>query len=169
MKLRLILLTVLLASTAQAREWTHDANPREEAWQWLGVLSNEDDSMTTDGLHIQNLPALKSYARKSIKEMDEWARQQSEQLCKNRAKYEHDSEKLAQWYEKRDADEAKFQQKAIDKLPEVIGETDATSFQNFIRHKVENNPATVGGMDNAEELRAGRNTPTALLNLWCAP
>ena len=68
MKLALAITAVLLATTAAAR----DPTPTEEAWIWLGILSDEDDSMTWVNLEIKDLALLRSYGRKSHEEMNDW-------------------------------------------------------------------------------------------------
>src|SRR4030095_7397986 len=156
MKLKLMLLTVvLLASTAQAR----DPTPTEEAWIWLGILSDEDASMTWVHLEIKDLAPLRSYGRKSHEEMDEWVAKWDADLCKHRNQYENDPEELAHHFDQRDEDIDKRKQKAVDGLPAAIGESDAITFHSFIHYKQERSTTKMSSGDIpsiGEMLRSGR-------------
>jgi hypothetical protein len=165
MKLALAITAVLLATTAVAR----DPTPTEEAWIWLGILSDENDSMTWVNLEIKDLAPLRSYGRKSHEEMNDWSAKWNADLCKHRKQYENDPDKLAHHFDQRDEDEAKRKQKAVDGIPAAIGESDAIAFQSFIRYKQERHATSIGGDTPSigEMLRTGQADTKSLLDMSC--
>jgi succinylglutamate desuccinylase len=128
-----------LALVACAR--ADDPTPTEEAWHELESIANEsaltvDDHLKMHGLNPDSVSALKRYAEKSMFEFNQWDDKHMEQtLCRQRAKYENDAERLADWFEKTDEERNKRMQKVIDDLPTAIGDSNAAAFLSFTEHK----------------------------------
>lgn len=170
MKLLLLLTAALLSLTALAQTWERDASPTEDAWFKLQILAKGEpdavvDHMGSHGVTIESLNALRDYVVRSQKQLEEFQRGQIKHICENRAKFEEDPEALAQYFEQMEIDKAAFMQGIVDRLPEVIGETDALSFQSFVLHE---RRSRVGGVNRGEALRSGKISAKQYVDRACA-
>lgn len=169
MKILLLIGALLLSFGAATQTWSRDATPTEDAWFKLQILSEGTteeaaDIMIAYGVTVQNMAVLQGYAKSSREALDEFMQAQIKSICENRSTLETDPEALAQVFDKLRDDEAAFVQGIIDKLPTVIGEADATSFQTFVAKK---GRATVGGFNSGEALRSGKVSAKAYVGRAC--
>lgn len=169
MKALLLVTAVLLSLTASGQAWQRAATPTEDAWFKLQVLTKGEpdavaEHLISHGMTIEKLGALRDHAVGSEKRLEELQRGQIKHICDNRAKYEEDAESLARHFEQMEVDTAAFKQGILDRLPEVIGQADALSFQSFVRHEP---VSKVGGVDRAGFLRSGQVSAKEYIDRAC--
>jgi hypothetical protein len=169
MKSLLLVITALLSLAASGQAWERDATPTEDAWFKVQTLTKGEpdavaEHLTSHGMTIEKLAALRDYAADSQKRLDELELGKIKHICDNRSKYDDDAEALARQFEQMEVDTAAFKQGILDRLPEVIGQADAMSFQSFVRHEP---VSRVGGVDRAGFLRSGQVSAKEYIDRAC--